>query len=79
MKLSETNYTHFLMFVDNDDTLVHAVTFKDWPNVISMRTIFDELVTDFGIDNKDVDELRIAILPIDEYIEKYGDLDLGDL
>lgn len=79
MKLSETNYTHFLMFADNDDTLVHAVTFQDWPNVITMRTIFDELVTDFGLDSESVDELRIAIVPIDEYIEKYGDLDLGDL
>jgi len=76
MKLSETNYKHFLMFVDNDNTLVHTVLFKDYPNIITMRTIFDELVTDLGLDCESVDELRIAILPINEYIEEYGDMDL---
>lgn len=76
MKISESEFTHFVMFINSDCEVEHSIGFEGPPNVASLLENFNELKFDeeFRLDN--IESLYIDIINKEEYIEIMGDLDL---
>lgn len=75
MKISETNWNIFVLFINNDK-IVHSVGYETLPNVATLQENFNELKTDneFKLDN--VDTLLVSIVSKEKYISIMGDFEI---
>lgn len=76
MKISETDFTHFVMFINGNCEVEHSIGFEGPPNVASLLENFNELKYDeeFRLDN--IESLYIDIINKEEYMEIMGDLEV---
>ena len=76
MKISETAFTHFVMFINGNCEVEHSIGFEGPPNVASLLENFNELKYDeeFRLDN--IESLYIDIINKEEYMEIMGDLEV---
>ena len=75
-----TEFTYAVVFIKPDNNVHHIIWYEDLPNVVSLKSAFDELLNDneFGTHDSDfIDSLRLIILHKDELFdlnEKFREL-----
>lgn len=76
MKISESNFEYFIMFINEQSEVVHSIGYEWLPNVASILENIDELKNDeeFKLDN--VDSLYVDIINKENYISILGDLEV---
>lgn len=76
IKISQTVWTHFVVFLDDNNNVLHSVGYVGFPNVASLKENFEELAIDedFKIDN--IDSAFIAIVDKNTYIGIVGDFEV---
>lgn len=72
-------WKHFITFT-NKEELIHAIGYEELPMVSSVRHNFEELVHDeeFGMDKCKVDALVVNIISVDEFTQKYPEIQILD-
>lgn len=75
MKISETNWNTFVLFIDNDK-IVHSVGYETLPNVVTLQENFNELKTDEEFKLNNVDTLLVSIVSKEKYISIMGDFEI---
>lgn len=76
MRISETEWNVFVLYIDNNNEVVHSIGFETLPNIATLQENFNELRNDeeFKLDN--VDTLCVDIISKEKYISVMGDLEL---
>ena len=67
-----TEFSYAIVFIKPDNNVHHIIWYEDLPQVMSLKSTFDELVndSDFGVNNVDfINSLRIIIIHKDELFE----------
>lgn len=76
MKFSELG-KEIVLFIDDEDNIVHQAVFEDIPNISTLKNIFEELKDDeeFGV-GPDYDLLKVVGITMKEYLDIFGDFEL---
>ena len=71
------DYNCFLVFLDDNDTIVHTVCYKERVTYHSIKHAIDELKNDeefnIGLSDEQIELLSIKILNKEEIAELYGE------
>lgn len=77
MKLSESNYNFFVLFLNKEMVLEHSIGYVTLPDIGSLRENFEELYEDDSLNHiENISELNVIIVSKEDYIKQIGDIDL---
>lgn len=79
MKLSESDYNFFVLFLNKEMELEHSIGYVTLPCIGALRENFEELYDLRSCGHiENISELKVYIVSKINYINKYGDIDLDD-
>lgn len=78
MKLSETNWNFFVLFINDKMEIEHAVGYESLPNISSLIENFNELKTDEEFKIPNSESLNVDIISKEKYIEFMGDFEINE-
>ena len=66
-----------ILFINEDDEIVHKIIYEELPNISSLIHNFEEMKDDdeFGIGESYL-KLVVAIISMKEYVSLYGDTEI---
>lgn len=77
MKLSESVYNWFVLFLNTELELEHSIGYVTLPDISSLRENFEELYEDVSLNHiENISELNVIIVSKEDYIKQIGDIDL---
>ena len=77
MKISESNYNWFVLFLNKEMVLEYSIGHVTLPDIGSLRENFKELYEDDSLNHiENISELNVIIVSKEDYIEQIGDIDL---
>lgn len=79
MKLSESDYNWFVLFLNSESVVEHSIGYVTLPDINDLKENFEELYENDSLNYiNDISSLKVIIISKDEYINRFGDINLED-